>query len=188
MTKAGCADSAAVRQILNRFPGEIDDVPERYIRRLKCWPDIREHYLAKDRRVTYTYSYTIRNFRTDNEMLRLFTVRPDAFNEEEMLHVVKLLPSVAQQQEAYRKVLRYFPSSEVAANNLAVMLLCNNKAEEAAKVAASIPEAERSDTLCCTLAYALAAQARYAEACKVLAASSQTACVQQALQAIKRME
>lgn len=47
--------------------------------------------MAKDRRVEYTYSYTIRNFITDDELLSMYCNRPDAFNECELLKVSTLM-------------------------------------------------------------------------------------------------
>lgn len=187
MTAAGCKDSVLVSNILKQHPGGNDDVQERYIRRLACWPDIRDHYLAKDRRVTYTYVYTLRNFTTDAEMLRLYATRPDAFNEDELLHVADLQSTDTARMEVYRTTLRHYPQSVVAANNLAVLLLRAGHAAEAVQTASAIAPDRRTDTLRCTLAYAMAAQGRYAEARQVLGAG-ENSCLRQARQAIDSME
>lgn len=187
MTAAGCKDSVLVRNILRRYPGVNDDVQERYIRRLPCWPNIRDHYLAKDRRVTYTYAYTLRNFTTDAEMLSLYTTRPDAFNEDELLHVADLQTTDTARIRVYRTALRYYPQSVVAANNLAVLQLRAGHAAEAVQTASAIAPDRRTDTLRCTLSYALAAQGRYAEARRVLG-SGVAPCLEQARQAIASME
>ena len=187
MTAAGCKDSVLVSNILKQHPGGNDDVQERYIRRLACWPDIRDHYLAKDRRVTYTYVYTLRNFTTDAEMLRLYATRPDAFNEDELLHVADLQSTDTARMEVYRTTLRHYPQSVVAANNLAVLLLRAGHAAEAVQTASAIAPDRRTDTLRCTLAYAMAAQGRYAEARQVLG-TGEDSCLRQARQAIDSME
>lgn len=50
--------AAKVRQCVDKYKGQSDDIPEALIRRMPCWKDIREKYLQKDRRVTYTYTYS----------------------------------------------------------------------------------------------------------------------------------
>ena len=65
MVKDGNPDSAQVAEILRKYADENDDVQERYIRRLACWSDIKNKYLAKDRKVEYAYSYTIKSFTTE---------------------------------------------------------------------------------------------------------------------------
>ena len=127
-------DSAAVKEILTRHAAENDDVQERHIRRLPCWNTIKEKYLQKDRKVEYVYSYSIRSFTTDSEMLAMYGTRPDAFNEEELLRVSTLKATPAEKKEVYATLLHYFPQSAVAANNLAVLLLREEKQDEAEAV------------------------------------------------------
>lgn len=45
----------------------------------------------------------------------------NAFSEEEFFRVAELMPSLAEKIEAYRKLLAYYPASEVGKNNLAVL-------------------------------------------------------------------
>lgn len=125
------ADSVAVKAILEKYAAFNDDVQERYIRRLPAWKTIRERYLQKDRQVEYTYSYTIKSFTTDQEMLYMYDKRPDAFNEEELLHVASLVENLDQKKEVYRTTLKYFPDSKVAVNNLAILLEKEGKIDEA---------------------------------------------------------
>ena len=113
---------------------------ERYIRRLACWNDIKNRYLQKDRKVEYEYTYTIKSFTTDEELLDMYEKRPDAFNEEELLRVSTLKQTAEEKKEVYRTILRYFPQSKVAANNLAVLLLREDKADEAEQVINSLEE------------------------------------------------
>lgn len=130
----GHPDTAEVAAILDRYGAENDDAAEYRIRRLACWPDIRAKYLQKDRKVEYEYTYTIRSFTTDEELLAMYATRPDAFNEEELLRVATLRHTPQEKQEAYRTVLRYFPQSQVAASNLAVLLLREGRLDEAEAV------------------------------------------------------
>lgn len=116
-------DTLQVKNILDKYNAENDDVAERYIRRLACWPDIRAKYLQKDRKVEYEYTYTIKSFTTDEELLLVYATRPDAFNEEELLRVSTLKQTAEEKKEVYQTILHYFPESQVAANNLAVLYL-----------------------------------------------------------------
>lgn len=138
MRADGNPDTLAVAAILARCNAENDDAAEARIRRLACWPEIRAKYLQKDRKVEYEYTYTIRSFTTDRELLAMYDRRPDAFNEEELLRVTTLMPDAGAKQAVYRTILHYFPQSEVAANNLAVLLLREGRGDEAEAVLDSL--------------------------------------------------
>lgn len=140
MVKDGNVDSVKVKDILERYADENDDVQERHIRRLACWNDIKEKYLAKDRKVEYTYSYTIRSFTTDAELLDMYSKRPDAFNEQELFKVSTLMRTNEEKIEVYRTLLKYFPRSETAMNNLAVLYLREGREEEARELLRRLPE------------------------------------------------
>lgn len=135
MTADGHPDSLKVKEIIERYKyQENDDMAERYIRRLSCWSDIRARYLQSDRKVEYVYTYTLKSFTTDAELLAMYDKRPDAFNEEELLRVSTLKQTPAEKKHVYETILHYFPQSQVAANNLAVLLLREGKTEEAETV------------------------------------------------------
>lgn len=140
MIADGHPDSTKVREIINKYNAENDDVAERYIRRLACWSDIRSKYLQKDRKVEYVYTYTLKSFTTDAELLDMYGKRPDAFNEEELLRVSTLKQTHEEKKEVYRTILHYFPQSQVAANNLAVLLLREDKPDEAEAVLNNLEE------------------------------------------------
>ena len=123
MTLAGDKDSIAIKAILEKYVNENDDVQERYIRRLSCWSNIKDKYLQKDRKVEYQYSYTMKSFTTDSELLEMYELRPDAFNEQELLRVSTLKNSNEEKKEVYETLLKYFPQSQIGANNYAVLLL-----------------------------------------------------------------
>ena len=131
MRRAGDPDADAVEAIINKYADRGDDVQEMYIRRLPCWNKVRDTYLQRDRVVEYRYSYTVKSFTSDEEMLRLYRSRPDAFNEEELLRVSTLTQTEAARKEVYQTVLRFFPRSAVAANNLALIYLAEGNASEA---------------------------------------------------------
>lgn len=131
MVADGHPDSLAVKQILTRYTDGNDDIQERYIRRLPCWNDIKNNYLQKDRKVEYVYSYTLRSFTTDKELLDMYTKRPDAFNEDELLRVASLMEEDSRKKEVYHTLMTYFPQSQVAANNLAVLYLRDGEEEKA---------------------------------------------------------
>ncbi|MCM1116157.1 MAG: hypothetical protein NC342_01285, partial [Pseudoflavonifractor sp.] len=144
MTAAGDADSAAVRALMEKYPGPTDDAAERHIRRLPAWPRIAANYLAKDRRVTYDYTWTLRSFTTDGELLEMYRVRPDAFSEAELLQVGHLMaPDTAAMAGVYRYTLSRFPASEAAANNLAAILIGAGEYAEALTLldGLTVPEA-----------------------------------------------
>lgn len=134
MTRAGNPDSLKLKDILVRYADQNDDVQERYIRRLACWPTIRDNYLQKDRKVDYTYAWVIRSFTTDAELLANYRTRPDAFNEEELLRVAQLAADDNSRMQVYRYTLRRFPQSQVARNNLAILLERSGRIEEAYKL------------------------------------------------------
>lgn len=55
-----CADQ--VKDILVKYGSAAnDDMSEQYIRRLPCWEEIKK-YLSKDRKVEYTYSYSLKGY------------------------------------------------------------------------------------------------------------------------------
>lgn len=134
MRAAGDRDTTAVAEVLDRYADSNDDVQERYIRRLPCWGRIRDNYLQKDRNVEYVYSYQIKSFTTDAELLEIYGKRPDAFSEDELLRVSTLKTGDEAKDSVYRTILHYFPQSKVAANNLAVLLLRKGEDKEAREV------------------------------------------------------
>ena len=94
----------------------------------------QKQLLAERPQVEYVYTYTLKSFTTDAELLDMYGKRPDAFNEEELLRVSTLKKTPEEKKEVYRTILHYFPQSQVAANNLAVLLLREDKADEAEAV------------------------------------------------------
>ena len=168
MKAAGDKDSVVVQEITDTYSDRNDDVQERFIRRLPCWKTIRENYLQSTRKVEYVYTYSIRSFATDDELVEMFTERPDAFNEEEMLRVSALQSDSRSKMSVYRTVLHYFPQSQTAANNLAVMLIDEGEYQAAQDVTDAFVEADC--TLLNTKAVALARNGRYAESEALLTA------------------
>lgn len=134
MTADGNADSIQVKRILDQYAAYNDDVQEKYIRRLPIWSLIRQKYLQKDRKVEYTYSYVVKSFTTDQEMLNMYEKRPDAFSEDELLHVAELADNAERQKQVYETTLKYYPASSIAANNLAILLEKEGKVNEAEEV------------------------------------------------------
>lgn len=133
-------DTVAVQRILEQYAQSNDDVQERYIRRLPSWNIIRQKYLQKDRRVVYAYQYSLRSFTTDNELLNMYATRPDAFNEDEMLRVAALTQGDEKKEEVYRTLVHYFPQSQVATNNLAVLHLRKGDVQEAKHLIESLED------------------------------------------------
>lgn len=134
MTADNHPDAGKVKEIMQRYAAQNDDVAEYYIRRLDCWNDIKNRYLQKDRKVEYVYTYTIRSFTTDAELLDMYKKRPDAFNEDELLRVASLAADDQERKEVYTTLMKYFPQSAVGANNLAVLYLREGNADEAERV------------------------------------------------------
>ena len=132
MRADGHPDSLEVKRIIETYTEGNDDVQERYIRALPCWNDIRTNYLQKDRKVVYTYTYTLRSFTDDAELLDMYTRRPDAFNEDELLRVAVLMKGDEERMmEVYRTIQHYFPQNQVAANNLAVLYMRRGETDKA---------------------------------------------------------
>lgn len=156
MTADGNPDSTLVKDILVRYAMENDDVQERYIRRLPIWNRIKADYLQKDRKVEYVYTYTMKSFTSDVELLDMYDKRPDAFNEEELLRVATLAPTNEKKREVYRAIMKYFPKSQIAANNLAVLYLREGNTEKAQEVLAQLAKhsPEILNTLAASYVYA----------------------------------
>lgn len=116
-------DAADVEAILERYPadGNNDDVQEREIRRLSCWERIRTNYLQRDRKVEYRYTYTLKSFTSDEEPVADVCHPAGRVQRGGVFRVAELMPSLAEKIEAYRKLLAYYPASEVGKNNLAVL-------------------------------------------------------------------
>lgn len=110
-----------VEEVLNKYAGSDDDKQEYYIRRLPCWNVIKNNYLQKDRKVEYTYEYTIRSFTTDEELLRMYEERLEVFNEEEMLRVAELVEPLERKLEIYEQIVERFPESKIGKNNYEVL-------------------------------------------------------------------
>ena len=125
-------DAGKVKEIIEKYADQNDDVAEKYIRRLACWNDIKNKYLQKDRKVEYVYTYTIKSFTDDAELLDMYKKRPDAFNESELFRVASLAKDDDSRKQVYLTLMKYFPQSEIGANNLAVLYL-NEGDTEAAK-------------------------------------------------------
>lgn len=140
MTADNNPDSVAVQAILAKYFDQNDDVQEQYIRALPCWKDIKGKYLQKERKVEYIYSYTIKSFTSDDELLDMYKKRPDAFNEEELLRVATLANTDDEKMEVYKTLLHYFPQSKTASNNLAILYLNIGQEEQAQKVLEQVVE------------------------------------------------
>lgn len=134
MRADGHPDTLKVQNILMKYNSENDDAAEWYIRRLSCWPEIRSKYLQKDRKVEYEYTYTIKSFTSDSMLLEMYEKRPDAFNEEELLRVSALKKDSQEKKKVYETILKYFPQSQIAANNLAVLWLREGNEEKAREI------------------------------------------------------
>ncbi len=156
MVADGNPDTVAVKAILDKYPGDNDDVPERYIRRLPGWNKIRDRYLQKGRMVECVYSYTIRSFTTDDELLSMYGKRPDAFNEDELLRVAALSDDPEKKKEVYTTLTTYFPQSHTAVNNLAVLWLREGNEAKAREVISTLDEysPETLNTLAASYVYA----------------------------------
>lgn len=87
----------------------------------------------------YTYSYTIKSFTTNDELLDMYAKRPDAFNEPELLKVSTLMQTDAEKIEVYQTILKHFPDSETAKNNLAVLYLRTGNEEAARSMLRQLP-------------------------------------------------
>ena len=69
----------------------------------------------------------------------MYGKRPDAFNEPELLKVTTLVETDAEKIEVYRTILKYFPQSETALNNLAILYLRAGREDEALRLLRQLP-------------------------------------------------
>lgn len=121
MREADDPGAPLVADILARYADGGDDVQEQHIRRLACWGRIKDRFLQADRKVEYRYTYVLKSFTTDRELLAMYAERPDAFSEEEFLKVAELMPTAEEKIAVYKRLLDYFPASEIGRNNLSVL-------------------------------------------------------------------
>ena len=131
MEADGHPEAARVRDILDRWPDSEEDRQERAIRALPRWGEIKGRYLATDRKVAYTYAYTLRSFTSEEELRLAWRSRPDALSEEEWLRLASLMRTDGERREVYEAMTAHFPASEVALNNLAVICLREGRVAEA---------------------------------------------------------
>lgn len=139
MEEANHPGAADLRRILQQGAAWEEDRQEQQIRRLACWPDICNRFLATDRKVAYSYRYSLRSFTTDSELLAMYRSRPDAFNEEELLRVAQLMTSDEERQAVYEQVVMRYPGSQVAINNLALLALRRGDEAEARRWMERLP-------------------------------------------------
>lgn len=125
-------DAPKVERIIEKYSDKDDDVAEKYIRELKSWNEIAAKYLAKDRKVEFEYTYTVKNFTTDDELKKIYSSRPDLFSEAEFMKVASMYADRPDSlQKIYETALKFYPQSEVMANNLAVLKIGEGKFAEA---------------------------------------------------------
>ncbi len=166
MIAANDPDSTLVRELMIKYPGPTDDAAEKYIRRLACWPRIRQNYLAKDRKVIYDYSWTVKSFTNDKEMIEIFSTRPDALNEEEFLHVAELAKDNSSRLQVYEELLKYFPESATGISNLAYLYVAAGNHDKA--IALLAPVADKTDRMRMIMASALLERGQDGEAMELL--------------------
>lgn len=82
----------------------------------------------------------MKSFTGDDELLDMYRKRPDAFNEEEFLRVATLMKSHNEKVEVYQTILKYFPQSQIAANNLAVLYLREGRTEKAQEILSGLSQ------------------------------------------------
>lgn len=128
-------DAPKVEKILNKYAGSDDDVAEKHIRALKGWKGIAAKYLAKDRKVEFEYSYTIKNFTTDQELRDMYTRRPDLFSEAEFLKVAAMRSNNPDSLiDVYTTASKYFPNNPTFVNNLGATYIQKGDYENARRV------------------------------------------------------
>lgn len=166
MKADGNPSAEAVEKILTKYADSDDDVQEYYIRRLPGWKADFEKYLRKDRLVEYKYTYRLKSFTTDAEMLEMYGKRKDAFNEEELLRVAQLVKGTDAQEKVYKEILQRFPNSQTAANNLAVLYINDGRLTEARRILSE--QKQLSPEIVNTLAVCYAYEGNLEEAARIL--------------------
>ena len=77
----------------------------------------------------------------------MYRKRPDAFNDEELLRVATLAATDEERKRVYRMIVKRFPQSVIAVNNLAVLCLREGKEEEAVEVLKSYKADDRFEKI-----------------------------------------
>lgn len=141
-----------ILDIISAYDNE--DYQERLVRRLSCWNEIKSSYLENYRKVEYKYLYEYKIIGQE-DLKTLFQTRKDAFSESELFRLSLLTSEKNELLEVYRTLVHYYPQSDIARNNLAVLLINNNLEEEAEKLLkdGSAYSAESLNNLAATYVY-----------------------------------
>lgn len=100
-------------------------------RRLKCYPLIRDTYLPPLRRVEYAYEYSELRTLNATELDDLYKKSPKNLTASEFWSYIGQQGEIGdkEKESLYRQVLKIHPDLMIAANNLAVLLIQQNRAD-----------------------------------------------------------
>lgn len=100
-------------------------------RRLKCYPLINELYLAPLRRVAYSYEYSELRTLNEQELETLYLKSPENLTASEFWSYIRQQSGLSEIEEEnlYRQALEVHPGLMIAANNLAALLIRQNRAD-----------------------------------------------------------
>lgn len=101
------------------------------VRRLKCYNPIRETYLPPLRRVEYQFQYSeLRNLNT-SELSDIYKKAPENLTASEFWSYISQQSGISDKQKEtlYRQALDFHPGLMIAANNLSVLLIRQNRAD-----------------------------------------------------------
>lgn len=130
MLRDSVAEVADLELLFKRSRGNHNEISWG-IKRLKCYPLISGRYLPSLRRVEYYYEYT--EFRTlkDEEIQKLYDQDPKKLTANEFWRFINMQPNLSDERKEfyYRQALSVHPSLMIAANELAILKINQNKAD-----------------------------------------------------------
>lgn len=101
------------------------------VRRLKCYSLIRDTYLPPLRRVEYFYEYSEWRTLNEKELDLLYQKTPENLTASEFWSYIRQQDSLSddKKESLYRQALELHPNLMIAANNLSVLLIQQNRAD-----------------------------------------------------------
>lgn len=112
-----------LERLIKRARGSHDEISWG-VRRLKCYPLIRDKYLPKLRYVEYTYQYNLMRSLTIEEIDKIYRKDPSGLTASEFWRYISERDTLdlKEKETLMRKALEVYPDLMIAANNLAVLL------------------------------------------------------------------
>lgn len=115
--------------VIDRYPGDMDR-QFREIRKLPDYPVIAQDYLPRARRVEYSFTYLVLRLLTDGEIRRMYEEDYRKLTKYEYWRMCGNERNDSIKEEICHRALAVYPQFMPVANELAVLLLNKERADE----------------------------------------------------------